>query len=424
MNWPLEIFKGKDVVFVGVGQGRSLAGFKEFIEKHGEIKSFTGVDKLDSNDPLGFLKTYDQDQTLFVKNEGIPPQEMPVAYITPMNVFFDCVEQLGAVTIGITGTKGKSTTTALTAAMIAASGKQVILGGNIGEFGESLFGSLDNATKETVFVIELSSYQLADITHSPHIAACINLYHDHVDWHGSLHEYWEAKHHIIAHSQPNDLFVYNPAFPAIKEWAEDAQCRTIAINPEEPFNMTLAALYGDHNRMNALVARSIAREVGVSDVICQQALNSFKPLPHRMELVPTQTDRIFIDDAIGMTPESTTASLIAVAKKYGSVGCILLGGQDREYNFQGLMRIISEHKVPALVLFPDTVDMMKAALPSGYTPLIHETRDMQDAVTWAYNNTPASSVILLSTAAPSYSLWSGFIEKGDQFKAAATSFTK
>jgi UDP-N-acetylmuramoylalanine--D-glutamate ligase len=134
--------------------------------------------------------------------------------------------------------------------------------------------------------------------------------------------------------------------------------------------------------------------------------------------VATKNNRTFIDDAIGMTPESTTASLKAVSQKFGQIGCLLLGGQDRNYDFSELMKFIASQKIPKLVLFPDTVKKMQAAMPADYQPEIYEISDMAAAVKWAADNAPQNSVVLLSTAAPSYSLWRDFEDKGDQFQTA------
>ncbi|MDB5182400.1 MAG: UDP-N-acetylmuramoylalanine--D-glutamate ligase [Candidatus Saccharibacteria bacterium] len=411
----IDAFDGKNVVFVGVGRGRSFDSFHDFATKHSKALSVMGVDKQDGAEPLAFLKDYDPAVTVFVKNEGIPSTEMPVPYLTNMNLFFELVGRLGARTVGITGTKGKSTTTALTAAMLRAGGLDVVLGGNI---GVSVFENLENATKDTVFVLELSSYQLSDIKYSPNVAICINLFNDHADWHGSQEKYWEAKHNIMRFSGPEDLFIYNPDFPALQEWAAGATCRTAAIDAEENISMENAALYGEHNRLNALAARMAARELGVLDEDCQTALNSFKPLEHRMEQVPTQDSHIFINDAIGMTPESTMASMKAVTAKHGPIGCLFLGGQDRGYDFSELIAEVAKANIPNLVLFPDTEETFKKMLPEGYTPQIFETKDMDEAVKWAAEHAPAGSVVLMSTAAPSYSAWSGFEEKGTLFKAA------
>jgi UDP-N-acetylmuramoylalanine--D-glutamate ligase len=414
MTWQLDQFHGKDIVFVGAGKGRAMQGVKEFLEKHGQIASFQAIDKQPGNDPLAELRTYDQARTLFIKNEAIPGTDMPVPYITALQLFFSLVSEIGATTIGITGTKGKSTTTSLSAHILQQAGKDTVLAGNI---GISPLGALDSATQDTIFVLELSSYQLADLTVSPHISACINLYNDHTDWHGSLDKYWEAKHNIVRFSKPEDVFIYNPAFPELTEWANQAVCHSIAIDVQDnSLNLTDAQLFGEHNRVNALIARQIARECGVSDEESQTAIDSFTPLEHRMQVVGVKQGRRYIDDAIGMTPESTTASLTAISEKFGQIGCLLLGGQDRNYEFSALMKHIASLNIPYLVLFPDTIEKMRAALPADYTPTIFEANDMQTAVEFAAQHAPENSVVLLSTAAPSYSLWKDFEDKGTQFQ--------
>lgn len=418
MHWDLSQFTGKDVVFVGRGRGRALDGLQRFLEKHGDLKSFAAVDKSDDTEPLAFLLQYDRERTVFIKNDPIPVEEMPVPYITPLQLFFSLVTALGATTVGITGTKGKSTTTALTAHVLQQAGKDVILAGNI---GVSPFIGLETATAQSIFVLELSSYQLVDMNVSPHISACVNLYNDHTLWHGSIENYWEAKHNIMRFATAQDLFVYNPSFPTLQQWVDEASCRTKAITVDEPLDLSGSQLFGDHNRLNALIAREICRELGVSDQQFMTGLNSFKPLTHRMQFIATKNEVAYIDDAIGMTPESTLASLTAVTEKFGPVGCLLLGGQDRDYDFTLLMQRLADQAIPALVLFPNTVQKMRAALPDRYTPEILETSSMSEAVSWAATKAPAGSVVLLSTAAPSYSLWSGFEEKGDQFQAAVAS---
>jgi len=416
MTWQLDLFADKDVVFVGAGQGRAMTGIQHFLEKHANMRSFTSVDKQPGGNPLGFLRdTYDQNTTVFVKNEAIPGTEMPVPYVTPMQLFFSQLAKTGATSIGITGTKGKSTTTSLTAHILQTAGRHVVLAGNI---GISPLEELDNATPDTIFVLELSSYQLSDLTVSPHVSACINLYNDHTDWHGTLENYWEAKHNIMRFAGPSDLFVYNPAFPALQEWAAAAKCRTIAIDPAEDLDLSHAQLFGEHNRLNALIARHIVREFGVEDHITQDAVNSFQPLRHRMQIVATKNGRTYVDDAIGMTPESTIASLKAIHEKLGKIGCVLMGGQDRNYDFTPVMQCLAELNVPNVVLFPDTIDKMRAAFPDNYLPDVYETRKMDDAVRYAVEHTPEGTVTVLSTAAPSYSLWRDFEEKGDQFQAA------
>jgi len=407
--------QGKDVIFVGAGKGRNMAGVRTFLEQHGNIKSFTGVDKQSGVAPLDFLRQYDSSSTIFIKNESIPGTDMPVPYITSMQLFFELASDLGIRTVGITGTKGKSTTSALTAHILKTAGKPVVLAGNI---GVSPLPALGEATDATIFVLELSSYQLADLRRSPNVSACTNLYNDHTDWHGSLEAYWEAKHNIMRYTGPDDLFVYNPTFPVLVEWAATATCRTHAIDTEATLDLSNTQLFGEHNRLNALIAREVVREFGITDEQFRRGLESFAPLEHRTQVVATKHGITYIDDAIGMTPESTMASLKAISEKYERIGCLLLGGQDRNYDFGELMQRIASYAVPMLVLFPDTIQKMRAALPLGYHPDIFETTDMAEAVRLAAAHAPKDSAVVLSTAAPSYSLWKDFEDKGDQFQAA------
>ncbi len=415
MNWDLSRFKNKDVVFVGKGKGRALAGIEAFLGAHANYRSFKAIDKSADAEPWGFLRDYDQAQTVFIKNEAIPAEQMPVPYITQIQLFFELIKQVESIVIGITGTKGKSTTAALTAHILETAGKDVVLAGNI---GLSPLHALDKATAETVFVLELSSYQLSDVTVSPHISACVNLFNDHADWHGSLEYYWEAKHNIMRFAMADDIFVYNPAFPALQHWADEAICKTIPIDVEQFLNLSNAQLFGEHNRLNALMAREIARLLAVDDATSQQAIDSFQPLNHRMQIIATKQGRTYVDDAIGMTPESTLASMTALSEKLGPIGCLLLGGQDRGYDFKPLLEAVALANIPNLVLFPDTIETMKALLPAGYAPNIFETKDMTEAVKYAAEHAPENSLVLLSTAAPSYSLWHDFEEKGDLFQTA------
>jgi UDP-N-acetylmuramoylalanine--D-glutamate ligase len=421
MNFDLSDFSNKDVVFVGVGKGRSMAGLQPFLEQHASLKSFTGVHKGDGDQPLNFLKDYNPDTTIFFKNEAIPGDSMPVPYITPVQLFFRLAQANNLTIIGITGTKGKSTTTALTAAILEKAHKNVVLAGNI---GISPFLGLANATSDTIFVLELSSYQLSDLEISPHISACINLYNDHADWHGTLESYWEAKHNIMRFAKRDDVFIYNPDFAPLQTWANAAPCKTIAIDTKEKIGLSNANLFGKHNAINALIAREIARQFDIEDEISLEAIRQFNPLKHRMQVIGRVNGHTYIDDAIGMTPESTSASLKAVAESIGGVGCLLLGGKDRRYDFSELMHVIAEHHIPYLVMFPETEAKMKAAMPEAYKPEIYETTSMPDAVKYAATHAPDNSVILLSTAAPSYLLWADFEEKGDQFAAAVNALNQ
>jgi UDP-N-acetylmuramoylalanine--D-glutamate ligase len=141
----------------------------------------------------------------------------------------------------------------------------------------------------------------------------------------------------------------------------------------------------------------------------KKAIKNFSSLPHRLEPVGTYNGITFYDDAISTTPEST----IMAIKSLPQIGTIFLGGEDRGYDFKQLEKELRKHKIPNVVLFPTTG---KRILKSRKGFKILETKDMKEAVDFAFKNTPKGQICLLSTASPSYSVWKNFEEKGDLFQ--------
>ena len=413
MIFNLDYFAGKAVVFIG--RGKEGASFEKFITSQANIGSFSYVDEKDGPDYLDKLKDLNLDETIVVKTPGCPGSKVPVPYTTPTRVFFDCVKQLGARTIAITGTKGKTTTSSLIAEMLKNGGFETRLCGNV---GNPMLDALEGATNKTVFVIEISSFQLNELTQSPDVAVLTNLFRDHIDYHGSIDAYWEAKHNIMKHMDERGVFIYNPNTEFAQHWLADTKAKTIAIDPNEPVDMSEVKLIGDHNRINFLMARAAAEQLGVDRHITTTTLKEFEPVRHRLQTVKTVNGVTFVDDAIGSTPEATIAGIEALIKNRGPVGCVMLGGVDREYDFSELVKMISRIGIPKIVFFPDTGEIIKNLLPENYTPEIFETRDMKEAVDWAAEHTPSGSICLLSTAAPSTVIWSSFEEKGSLFQQA------
>ncbi|HEY8998939.1 MAG TPA: UDP-N-acetylmuramoyl-L-alanine--D-glutamate ligase [Candidatus Saccharimonadales bacterium] len=415
MTHDLSSFKGKDVILIG--EGRDMLATADFLREHTEARSFTHrfFDPHKGESAYEQFGSPDLNQTVIIKTAGVPGSAVGAPYTTSTELFFKLIKPMGNTTIGVTGTKGKTTVASLIARMLEAAGKDVILCGNI---GKAMITYLDEARPETIFVIELSSYQLDELRVSPHIACVTNLYYDHVDYHGSLDAYWESKHHIVEFMGPGDIFVYDPGFAKVAEWAKASKATTITIDANESLDMSSTKLIGDHNRVNAVMAKTVAMQAGASKEDCARALEGFEPVTHRLQTVRTVREVTFIDDAIASNPEAAVAGIEAVTKQVGPVGVMLLGGKDRGYDYHALMQKLADAKVPSLVFFPETTAKMKVAMPADYTPETFETENMDEAVQWAAAHAPKGSVVLLSNGAPSYSLWKDFEEKGDQFQAA------
>lgn len=416
MSFTLPNFDNKHVVFIG--KDREWKSFETFIQANAvnlqSLKSvFITPENMEQYNKQ--LEALNPEQYTIVKTAGYPGNLLTVKYTTPTKVFFDCAKQLGAKIVGVTGTKGKSTTASLIAHILKNSGLPALLGGNI---GVPMLDLLPQATEHSIFVLELSSYQLAELDVSPDVAVITNLYRDHIDYHGSLEKYWEAKHNIVRYMNAENKVVFNPQTEMVFHWIAENGAKELQIDPNEVVDMKQSQLIGEHNKLNYLLARTAALELGADRFSCQNGLKTFKPIPHRLEKIRTVKGITYIDDAIASQPEAAVAGITACIREVGPVGCVFLGGQDRDYDFTELAKLLHTLMIPKLVLFPDTGAKIKALFPEHYTPEIFETTDMTEAVKWAHEHVPSGSVCLLSSASPSYSLWKDFEEKGELFQKA------
>ncbi len=333
-----------------------------------------------------------------IKTPGIPKEKVSIPYTTATNIFFAENEFSGKnFTIGITGSKGKSTTATLLYEILRKSGKSVKLLGNIGN--PMLEGLIGPSKKGEIFVIELSSYMLDDIEYSPNIAVLLNLFPEHMNYHGGLENYYKAKNNIFKFQKDGDISLRPP------------------FSVKVPFNKNEVSLLGKHNWENIKVATFVARTLGVPDNKIKKAVIGFKGLPHRLEYLGTFKGIKFYDDAISTAPESTIQALNSLP----DADTIFLGGENRGYNFTQLEKVLRKSKVKNIVLFPDSGKRILKS-KKGFNFL--QTNSMEKAVKFAFENTPKGKICLLSTASPSYSLWKNFEEKGDQFKLIVKKYGK
>ncbi len=390
----------KSALILGYGQEGRVT--ERYLKQHHADLKLGIADQKDGHNYLAAQENVD----MAVRTPGVAKDKVKIQYTTATNIFFSQVKQ---VTIGVTGTKGKSTTVALINAMIKAGGKRGHLLGNIGRpMLEALLRPLDT---NDIFIIELSSYQLDDIEASPHMAVVLNLWPDHMNYHGGVEEYYRAKKNIINWQRSSDVFVYNPNDKRLLEWASEAQAKAVPFTPAIPLPDGDIPLIGHHNRENVRAAVTVARLLNIADAAIAEAIANFKPLPHRLERVGMVAGITFYDDAVSTTPESTIQAVLALK----NIGTIFLGGEDRGYDFSKLEEVVRAHHIRNVALFPDSGARM---FRSRHGFNILETSDMAEAVKFAFNHTPPGSICLLSTASPSYSLWKNFEEQGQQFQVA------
>ncbi|NIM68987.1 MAG: UDP-N-acetylmuramoyl-L-alanine--D-glutamate ligase [Xanthomonadales bacterium] len=330
-----------------------------------------------------------------------------------------------ARTICITGTKGKSTTSALTAHLLAAAGCTVRLAGNIGT-------PLLDCANDSVdwWVIEVSSYQLADLEARPTLAAVLNLSDEHLDWHGGRGAYHADKLRIIELAAGRPV-VANHADALLRErlhgvphvhWFGHPQGYHVRAHrlwraEEELAEVPREHLPGDHNLVNLAAALSLVQLAGVDAVGTLPSLRKFRGLPHRMQRLGTREGVTFVNDSMSTAPLATEAALRALA---GERVTLLAGGLDRGVDWGACLQALRELPPQAIVLLPDSGARLATELRgAGIEPAagVFLAADLADAVRHALQVTPKGGTILLSPGAPSFPHFRDYAHRGRTFAA-------
>lgn len=399
--------RGKSVLLLGYGrEGKST---HQWLKKQYSDVTIGIADKDQGVDYLSHLSKYDT----VIRSPGVSPYLAELVaykekggYITSATQIF--LSRVRSKTIGITGTKGKSTTSSLIAHILASAYRDVRLVGNI---GKPMLDYMSDVTRETLFVAELSSHQLADVTVSPHIAVILGIVPEHLDYYPDLETYRQAKGNIVRFQDKNDIVVVDVQNDSSVSLAKLSKGTQVPITFYEK-NKT--ELFGNIQNINAAVA--VARAMCVSDAVIQQELLSFHPLPHRLEPVGTYRDISFYNDSLATIPEATMYALTAFGD---TVGTLIAGGYNRNLDFSILGRYLAAHPVPTLILFPDTGRKIWESIgvsASDVKTNVFYVQTMEEAVRLAYTHTATGKICLLSPASASYNLFRDYADRGDQFR--------
>jgi UDP-N-acetylmuramoyl-L-alanine---L-glutamate ligase len=325
-----------------------------------------------------------------------------VRFTSLLNLWF--ADAPACRTICVTGTKGKSTTTALAAHILRGVGWNAVAAGNIGvPVTEAPRKGLDAA------VIEVSSYQAADFSGRCDLAVLTSLYQEHLDWHGSVAAYRRDKLNLLRHARRS--LISREALAAVTEVLEldsldhatFAWCCDLHVG-----NHYLAR---PHNLANLAGALAVARSFGIDASEALRAAEDFPPLPHRQQEIGEVDGVLYVDDSISTTPEATIAALDVYRDRPVTV---IIGGHDRGVDYSGLVERLKSEPWLGLVLLDASGRRIHDLLGAGAL-----ADSMREAVTRARDMTPRDGVILLSPAAPSYSRYRSFIERGEDFARCA-----
>jgi UDP-N-acetylmuramoylalanine--D-glutamate ligase len=334
-------------------------------------------------------------------------------------------ERGGRGVIGVTGTKGKSTTAALTAHLARASGRTTHLAGNIGAPALDL---LDAGPDELV-VLELSSYQTADLECGPEVVAITNLFREHTDWHGSEEAYRAEKLRVLglADVRVAVLPARQEELASLQVSAErrlygdpggwDLVAEGVALAGQLRARLSDLPLPGEHNALNLCAALTALEAVGVEVSSLPDALKGFEGLEHRLQTVIEKEGVTWVNDSISTTPESTLAALSAFAEREI---VLLAGGQDRGQDYERLAGTLAALGATVIGLPSTGPRLLQAALAAGVpTANALAASDLAEAVELARSRAASGSVVLLSPAAPSYDHYRDFEQRGERFSALA-----
>ena len=460
-----EDFRGRRVTIIGLGKGRTTAGLARFLVALGARVTITDAKRReDLGEGLARLGETvakvelvlgpSSDDAALADPEyvfvipGLRPrsatilralqQKIPV--LTEIGLFFRLCP---ATIVGITGTKGKTTTTTMIERILSRGPRRTVVGGNI---GRSVIEELDTLQKGDIVVLELSSFQLETLALSPHVAVVTNIGEDHLDHHGTRENYIAAKRNIVASQGARDWAVLNlddPAAMSIHTGATsqlrgfsltfhprhggflDADGRLVLTDGDRRTPILAASelrVPGRHNIANALAAAIVGGIFDIAPDAIGEELRNFEGVSRRLETVTEKDGVLWVNDSAATTPDATIKALEAFSRP----AVVILGGVGKGADFGSLARVVVERARGAVLIGLSAEEIAGALGAAGAARAglaVERARSLDDAVGTACRLAQRGDVVLLSPACASFDMFSSADERGDRFTALVRAFT-
>lgn len=428
-------YLNKKIAILGLGiEGLDLLSWLKDNSKNCKITIFDKDPQVKKNNPVKGSYTYSLGKNylkkgltsfdIIFRSPGfyrlhkaiLKAEKKGIEISSPTKLFF---KNCQAKIIGITGTKGKGTTTSLIHQILITAGKSSYLAGNIGKPTLKLLPKL----KKTDWVcLELSSFQLQDLGTSPHIAVLLNITSEHLDVHQSTNEYRQAKSNILKHQKAKDFAVINGQCQATKKLASHTKAKLDYFSKNNlNIDRSKIQLRGQHNLENIAAAVSVAKIIGIKKTDQLRAIHNFKGLEHRLKLVETINNTHFYNDSFSTTPETA----IAAIKSFAEPTTIILGGSYKGSDYTELGKeIVKAKNLKTIILIGQMAKNIKKAIDKagGFKGnYINNLNSMPEIVNKAFENAEPGEVILLSPACASFDMFRNYKDRGEQFKAAVKS---
>jgi UDP-N-acetylmuramoylalanine--D-glutamate ligase len=309
--------------------------------------------------------------------------------------------------VGITGTNGKTTTTALTGVVLAAGDRPVVVGGNI---GDTVLDRLDEITPRHWVVLELSSFQLESVERPRlHVGVILNITPDHLDRHHTFERYVDLKARAIEFAGPDDFAVLNGRDEVTRGLATRTRAEVVWFDQHQP--IPPMPLPGRHNMENALAAAAIGRIAGLSDETINAAIRSFKGVEHRLELVGEWAGVRWFNDSKATNPD---AGRVALSAFPGAPVVLIAGGYGSGFELNGWVADVLAN-TEAVVLIGASAGLLQDALRAH--PKVVRASSLEEAVVRAAGLSRLGGVVLLSPAYKSFDMFKDYEDRGNQFKA-------
>lgn len=430
----IDFFKDKKVLILGLGrEGRATLAF---LRKHYPQMKLTVADKnkveiQDENVTLICGENYldsINDFDVVMQSPGISLRDVAVNEGTLVTGEMDLfLRFMPCKKIGITGTKGKTTTTTLVYNMLCKGNVPAMVMGNI---GTPVFETLDEVEGK-VAVIEMSCHQLETCHASPDVAIFTNIYPEHLDHYNGFEGYYGAKLNIMRYQDENSLLITNADQPleSVVGDLSFVKSRRVSISAKayetDEFFRSLtklsSALPGEHQWQDIFFAATAVREFGVSDEAIKAAVEAFGGIAHRLEKFAVKKGISFYDDAIATIPNAVMGNV----KALGNVGTLIIGGLDRGLDYSEFIAELAKAEIDNLICMPETGYSIAQRLSEiGCAAKIIKCETLEEAVEKAFEVTDAGKACLLSPAAASYNRYRNFEEKGNAFKALVEEYDR
>lgn len=437
-NEIINKLSGKNIAILGFGkEGRSTYNFirrhsnqfltildknditisNPYLSSDSNLSIITGPNYLDN------LSSYD----LVIKAPGIALLDMDLSGVNITSQLELILEVDRKNIIGITGTKGKSTTTSLMYSVLHDQNSNCFLLGNI---GNPIFDYVEDFKTDSILVIEMSSHQLEYVKCSPHIGVVLNLYQDHLDHTGTLEKYHNDKMHMFLYQDSSDIGIYDGdnsyLIDLVSKNNYKSKLYNFRVDKESDIYVMDNKIYydgsviydgnskrnliGSHNLKNIMVVLFISKLLNLDIERCISVINSFNPLEHRLEMVGTYNGITYFNDTIATIPEATINGINGL----GNVDTLIFGGMDRNIDYSEFIKFLNSSNISNLIGLPETGHKICKELNCDKNIFIVDSID--EAVDLADKYTKKGFVCLLSPAASSYNRFKNFEEKGNYYK--------